>query len=432
MFERGKRFVFFVSGFLLIQISFCWGGGFEGPGLGIRANSMGGAFIAVADDWTAGYWNPAGLARLKGKGIGLAIDCVTVRGEDSNSIANGILGLFNYPDSNQGDIFYQLPGDAEPLQFNQQKITVISYLPGIGAYSRIKGDFTVGASIYEPVGYQAKWKDMVGEVPGINAFYEETFYIVVYNVSLARKVSSALSMGAGLNILQGEWEKEARKTTLPYQNKIIFKSDGVGYEGVFGFLYSFSRDKVNIGGVYRSGAKINLQGKGIVENTHLFFPLDEQSDYTQKFNYPTTYGMGIVYKLLPELRLSFDWQGTDWTKMKKDINFDNGGIMLVDCDEDLKWKKTDRFRLGAEYEFDKNFAARIGFYTDPTPVPDEQVSLTNVLDLDKNNITFGGGYKEKGWQVDVGYIYGWGGKTINNVKYKKEISSFQVAFSYLF
>src|SRR5262245_65286847 len=30
--------------------------------VGIRAQGMGGAFVAVADDATAGWWNPAGLA----------------------------------------------------------------------------------------------------------------------------------------------------------------------------------------------------------------------------------------------------------------------------------------------------------------------------------------------------------------------------------
>jgi len=31
-------------------------------GVGTRADGMGGAFVAVADDASAGYWNPAGIA----------------------------------------------------------------------------------------------------------------------------------------------------------------------------------------------------------------------------------------------------------------------------------------------------------------------------------------------------------------------------------
>ena len=33
-------------------------------GVGVRAMGMGGAFVGVADDYTATYWNPAGLAQI--------------------------------------------------------------------------------------------------------------------------------------------------------------------------------------------------------------------------------------------------------------------------------------------------------------------------------------------------------------------------------
>ena len=34
--------------------------------VGVKANSMGGAFTAVADDCTAVFWNPAGLSSITG------------------------------------------------------------------------------------------------------------------------------------------------------------------------------------------------------------------------------------------------------------------------------------------------------------------------------------------------------------------------------
>ncbi|MEW6557848.1 MAG: hypothetical protein AB1349_10925 [Elusimicrobiota bacterium] len=39
-------------------------------GVGARALGMGGAFVSVADDATAGYWNPAGLSKLKTVSMG--------------------------------------------------------------------------------------------------------------------------------------------------------------------------------------------------------------------------------------------------------------------------------------------------------------------------------------------------------------------------
>jgi len=35
-------------------------------GVGARAQSMGGAFVSLADDATAMYWNPAGIGRISG------------------------------------------------------------------------------------------------------------------------------------------------------------------------------------------------------------------------------------------------------------------------------------------------------------------------------------------------------------------------------
>src|SRR5215470_2740726 len=42
------------------------------PPVGVRAAGMGGAFTAVADDGTAPFWNPAGLA--SGPFAGLTLD----------------------------------------------------------------------------------------------------------------------------------------------------------------------------------------------------------------------------------------------------------------------------------------------------------------------------------------------------------------------
>ena len=45
-----------------------------GMGIGARAMSMGGAFTAVADDASAVFWNPAGLAQLTDNQLFLSVD----------------------------------------------------------------------------------------------------------------------------------------------------------------------------------------------------------------------------------------------------------------------------------------------------------------------------------------------------------------------
>ncbi len=44
--------------------------GFANTGVGLKARAMGGAFRAVADDWSAAMYNPAGYAFLKDNQLG--------------------------------------------------------------------------------------------------------------------------------------------------------------------------------------------------------------------------------------------------------------------------------------------------------------------------------------------------------------------------
>lgn len=60
-------------------------------GVGARALGMGNAFVGLADDPTAFYWNPAGLARLKNKELFL------MHSEDFDTLVTTNVGAFIYP-----------------------------------------------------------------------------------------------------------------------------------------------------------------------------------------------------------------------------------------------------------------------------------------------------------------------------------------------
>src|SRR3972149_7235432 len=61
-----KRILTSMCIFLLCLLpGLVWASGIAVPGLGDKATSMGGAFRALANDWSAAWWNPAGLAYLE-------------------------------------------------------------------------------------------------------------------------------------------------------------------------------------------------------------------------------------------------------------------------------------------------------------------------------------------------------------------------------
>ena len=69
---KRKLLLLGLVGMLVLGISGpLFAGSYKAVGIGTRALSKGGAFIGQADDWTAIYWNPAGLAQLKKGGVGI-------------------------------------------------------------------------------------------------------------------------------------------------------------------------------------------------------------------------------------------------------------------------------------------------------------------------------------------------------------------------
>ncbi|MCK4233026.1 outer membrane protein transport protein, partial [candidate division WOR-3 bacterium] len=97
---------------------------------------------------------------------------------------------------------------------------------------------------------------------------------------------------------------------------------------------------------------------------------------------------------------------------------------------DWDWKASNRYRFGGEYNLTEELALRGGFYYDESPVPDEQVSFTNIADVDRKGITLGTGYGWKKFMFDFLYEYHWGEREVDDIKYSQKINAYTLALSY--
>ena len=155
-------------------------GAFVRDGTGSRALALGGAFVAIADDASAGYWNPAGIGYMNGYHLG------------GMSVLGGRFGI--------SDIKYQAlsllarPVQTESLSGFGVGITwinhVVSDIPytgdgGGGTFSDNQSLFLVSAAL--PFALGEEWKVSVGA----NLKY--------YRHSLLTGVGSGL--GADLGVL---------------------------------------------------------------------------------------------------------------------------------------------------------------------------------------------------------------------------------------
>jgi long-chain fatty acid transport protein len=414
---------FLIVGLTLYSCSTVYGGGFEGSGIGARALSMGGAFVGLADDWTASFWNPAGLAFQKGLGFGESTDFLSLRAMDGNGIANPV-PPFTRSNVEQGDTFFQLGG--EPTHFGVTDTTIQSALPSIAGFKTWK-EWSFSAGVFSPLGFEYDINDRT--VPGLDASYKSEGYVIAYNLSVARLLSEHFSVGVGVNILDARLKRDASKQSDLYTYNADSEDRGQALQGVFSLLAHLN-EKFSLGMVYKTGANIKLDGTSTVADTQ--FPLvipgmgtlqNEASRQQIVLLNPAIYTVGMAFHPITSLTLTTDWEGTDWTPMAENVQFDQPGIFLQDQDFNAGWRFTNRIRAGGEYRWETSStqggAIRWGYTWDPSAVPDSGVSITNFVDVTRNVYTLGLGWHFGPWEPDLGFAYATGSRTVDSVAYKQ-------------
>jgi long-chain fatty acid transport protein len=416
-------FLTILSCLLLALAPRVYGGGFESAGLGARATAMGGAFIGVADDWTAIYWNPAGLTQLKGRGIATSIETVHVRTHDSSGLANPTLPLTR-ENLARGDVFSQFSG--EPTQFNGLDSHFTAFLPGVGFYWRMSR-LTLATGSYSPLGFAFDVRDL--QQPGYDVSFQSSGFIADYNVlTTALDVVPGWSLGAGLNVVQARLERSATKKTFSYSSSVAAKSTAWNVQGVFGTLAKLGRH-VRLGAVYRMGHDLDLKGNAHINDSRL---PGESSEFNQKIRNPTTYGIGLAVEPTRSITLSADWQRTQWAATRFDVRFDNPGVALQNQNFHQGWESTSRYRFGAEWRPFESWSFRAGYFRDPRAVAFESQALTGLIDPDTYFITAGLGYQRRRWHVNVGNQFGLGEERLGSRLLQKQVLAFVTEFAYQF
>ncbi|MDP6985254.1 MAG: hypothetical protein QGG05_19420 [Candidatus Latescibacteria bacterium] len=70
-------------------------------GVGVRSMAMGGAFVGVADDFTAVFWNPAGLAQIQQREIYVGLNR---NGFENQSSMDGVSATANVNNTHFGSL----------------------------------------------------------------------------------------------------------------------------------------------------------------------------------------------------------------------------------------------------------------------------------------------------------------------------------------
>jgi long-chain fatty acid transport protein len=404
-------------------------------GLDPRSSAMGGAATAVADTPSAWYYNPAGLAQIRGAWQEVGLSQVAFLNLTQRDPETGAASK-----------------DTTPATYNL-------HFPGCDTYG-LK-DITIGLGGGPNFGGLEYFSDKEGDMR--YTAYETMTILNTIAPTIAYRVNRWLMIGCGLEIValnkattfaklgddyigagardqvlsmlnvkperRQEYEHKLIENGLTTRNgrddgKIEFYTDKEFPTGLQPtndmdidmkhFSYNlgvllFPAEKLRVGLTYREELRFYYEGPAalILEEDVKSNPLisslasvagtplqDEYSRWKMDVVMPRQFVLGLAYQATDTLLLAADFQWTNWASAwdTQVVTLEGKGIQgMTSLPVNRKFDDTFSFRIGAEYNLGKGLRCQAGYWYDPTPVPDSTIDGT-TMDADRHVFSCGLGY----------------------------------------
>ena len=371
---------------LLVPISLVLASGFSIYEQGSRATGMAGAFMAGANDPSAIFYNPAGIAGLKGWQIQLGTTAI------------------------QTEFSFTGPESMDQYFYSKAKKGLFFPSHFYASYS-LDSKLTFGLGVYSPFGMGSTWKDKwVGRLLATNTELR-TFFV---NPVVAYRLFDHLSVAVGASYVNANvvLEKDVFFTPrhLFGHSKLEANANGFGFN--VGLQYRLL-DKIKIGLMYRSSVNLDFkngtayftfpttQNDIVNQEVATYFPAKTKA--SSALTLPASYGLGIAYAMTENLSFECDYIAMGWhTYNEVKIDFAQPVAGQTESVNPRNYKDTFSLRFGMEYRLDKHFTLRAGYAWDYHAVPAAYVE-PSLPENDRHNYTIGFGYKNKHFSVDAAY-----------------------------
>jgi len=364
-----KKLTTLLSIMLFLSSGFVFANGLSLNSIGPKSLGMGGAFIGLANDYSAIYWNPAGMTQLHGTQIGV--------------FASDVIPLATYKLE-----AYKI--DATAKVNNYISPNIMAYVP------LMEGDLTIGVGAYVPAGLGAEWNgdDLAAFSGPSMTSYEWMSKIAVFNLSpaIAYKINDMFSVGAALNVYYGMFDMKKPMdninitggTPVPGKDGMMDtqydeSSSGIGLGFSAGLLVR-PIDNLQVGLSFKTKNTIAFSGTAKNSGNQLMDAIGmKESDFDRDIAWPLWYGIGVAWKPIDNLTIAVDAQFSQWSVSEKELTTTYKDWLVgekpMETTMNMEWKDAWQIRFGVQYDVSKDFAARVGFYIDPAPAPDKTLNI---------------------------------------------------------
>jgi len=386
---------------LVFLSSFGFSNGLNLNGLGARMVAMGGAFVGLADDFSAVLWNPAGLAQLNASTFGFSGDIIMPKGT------------------------YQFAPYGIDTQTESKMYPAVM----AGFFTPVGDNIVAGISVHTPSGLGASWNGadlalLSGIPPALggtgnpNIIWESFIAMVTVSPAIAVNISDMFYLGATLNINYGIFHIQRTAGASPYPAPPLYmldlgqykeESTGWGFGGTIGVLVK-PIEQLSIGVSFRTPSKVKFEGDATIENLPLLGGPDTTA-FSREVTSPMWLGLGLAFRPTDKITITADGHYTNWGKLDTvETEFTDSfwqAALAGAADLELLWEDKWQFRFGVEFWVSDNMAVRAGYYNDPAPSPDTTMNVL-VPNYDFDSISGGLGFVLNNFKIDVTaeYLFG--------------------------
>ena len=386
-----------------------YGSAFSIAELGVRAAGMGTAFIGVADDGSALFYNPAGIAFQPGGHMQM-----------DNPV---VIGLFRFTPSSTP------VGQVVPEQGYPQSVRP-HFIPLANLYmtQQLSPKLTIGMGIFTPFGLAANSTNFNDADPNLTKFVgrfagtRDLLQAFWFQPTVAYRLTENNSIGIGpaivhthlfieqsfLNPLDDAltFGRTAAPTIFPGQPveqaaHVISRLLPEGRSRVAGtanskaiaagYLWKHPSGKTSVGLSFRSAVTSHLSGKvsfafgtgyALEQYVGPGFLIAQFPNQPVKgsFTTPATYGVGFRHSSsFHDITIAADFRFQDYQRFQNvPLNFSinkNNADVALDPEKILKFNFRNSYNVavGMEKALSPRLTARAGYMFDRSPVPDKSV-----------------------------------------------------------
>jgi len=389
--------------------------------VGSRAAGMGGAFTSVADDFTALYWNPAGLSQIRQ---------FEFYGGLSHEKLEAETRYFDDTDST-------FASKTKPNSFGLV-IPVPTYQGGLA--------FAFGINRVQSFDSRTLTKGFnnlsIADDPEFGLLYvneltSESGGIYSWDFGAAVDIAPSVSLGAALGFLNGDYSydlkldaddtKQLDPDITGFSYKDTISSDYFGVQGKVGLLAKIAKP-IRIGLTVDVPLDFSVEEYWTQDTYYIYDDDTDESEYDEgSFSYdisrPFRFNGGLSL-LIPNAILAVDASYTGWTQTEYS---DPPSEDISNEDFINDYRDTVRLSVGGEYSIpEAGVKIRAGYMYDPIPYTPSNIEIKT----ERQFITVGVGLvMDAIFSLDVAYMRGFWKESINNGDIEKNRSTNRILLS---